>query len=143
MSKWLYYARSTELRELSSPARRFLYFFFFFHACDRSARRGNNTERNDNTLKVGCIASTDARLLCGGVDTNENKIRLFNRFVYVGRKEEVAATCFLDNIDELRFVNRQRIVFAVPSINPSLVEVNDSDFDVRALECNHSACRPA
>jgi hypothetical protein len=114
-----------------------------FYACDRSARRGNNTERNDNTLEVGCIASTDARLLCGGVDTNENEIRLFNRSVYVGRKEEVAATCFLDNVDELRFVNGQRIVFAVPSINPSLVEVNDRDFDVRALERNDSTCRPA
>ena len=101
------------------------------------------TERNDNTLEVGCIASTDARLLCRCVDTDENEIGLLDRLVYIGRKEEVASTCLLDDINETGFVNGQRIVAAVPSINPSLVEVNDRDFDVWALERDDSARRPA
>jgi hypothetical protein len=101
------------------------------------------TKRNDNTLEVGCIASTHARLLCRGVDADENEIGLLDRSVYVGRKEEVAATCLLDDLDKTRFVNGQLIVAAVPRINPSLVEVNDRDFDVWTLECNDSARRPA
>lgn len=63
------------------------------------------TERNDNTLEVGCIASTHARLLCRGVDANENEIGLLDRSLYVGRKEEVATTCCLDDFDKTRFVN--------------------------------------
>ena len=101
------------------------------------------TERNDNTLEVGCIASTHARLLCRGVDADENEIGLLDRSLYVGRKEEVATTCFLDDFDETRFVNGQFIVAAIPSINPCLVEVNDCDFDVWTLERNDSARRPA
>ena len=63
------------------------------------------TERNDNALEVGCVASTYARLLCRGVDADENEIGLLDRLLYVGRKEEVTATCFLDYIDKTRFVN--------------------------------------
>ena len=49
----------------------------------------------------------------------------------------------LDDIDETGFVNGQRIVAAVPSINPGLVEVDDRDLDVWALERDDSARRPA
>ena len=54
-----------------------------------------------------------------------------------------AADALLDDIDETGFVNGQRIVAAVPSINPSLVEVDDRDLDVLALERDDCARRPA
>lgn len=133
-----------ETRELSSPASR-IFFMRAIEAVGSSPAEimYKTTERNDNTLEVGCIASTHTRLLGRGVDADENEIGLLDRSLYVGRKEEVAATCLLDNFDKTRFVNGQLIVAAVPSINPSLVEVNDRDFDVWTLERNNSARRPA
>ena len=39
---------------------------------------------NDNALEVGCKASTNTGLLCRSVDTDEDKIGLLDRAVYVG-----------------------------------------------------------
>jgi hypothetical protein len=41
----------------------------------------------DDILEVSSEPSTNARLLCRGVDTDENKVGLLNSTVYVRGKE--------------------------------------------------------
>ena len=78
-------ARSTETHGLRSTASRdFVMRAKEAVGSSRAEIMRKATERDDNTLEIGCIASTYARLLCRGVDTDENEIGLLDRSVYIG-----------------------------------------------------------
>ena len=102
-------------------------------------RRGE--KKSDHALEIGSKTSTDATLLCGSVDTDENKVRLLDGTVYVRREKQVATTCFFDDIVKAWFIYGQGVAGAVPGVDPSLVEVNDGDLDVWALQGNDRASR--
>jgi len=61
--------------------------------------------------------------------------------VDIGREEEVAVTGLTDNVIEAWLVNWEGEISGVPSVDASLVEVNNGDLDMRALECDNRACR--
>ena len=75
------------------------------------------------------------------VDTDENEVCLLNGLVHVRGEEEVAAARRFDDLDETGLVNGQLKVGAVPRVDTRLVQVNDGDLNLRALEGNDSACR--
>ena len=64
-----------------------------------------------------------------------------NGLVDVGGEEQVAAAGGLDNLNEAWFVDRQVEVGAVPRVDTRLVQVDDGDLDLGALECNDGARR--
>lgn len=61
--------------------------------------------------------------------------------VYARGEKEVATTGHLDDVDKTRFVYGQSVVGAIPSINSSLVEVDDGNLDMWALQRNDSTGR--
>ena len=99
--------------------------------------------KHEDVLEVGGEASTDARLLGRGVDGDEDEVCLGDSLVNVGREEEVAAAGLLDNVNETGLVDGQLEVGRVPCINTRLVQVDDRNLDVGALERDDSAGRPA
>jgi hypothetical protein len=64
-------------------------------------KRGKKSNR---ALEIGSKASTNAALLCRGVDANENKVCLLDGEVYVRGEKEIATTGFLDDVDEPGFI---------------------------------------
>ena len=98
-------------------------------------------KESKRVLEIGSIASTNARLLCRGVDADENEVRLLDGLVHVRGEKEVAATCLFDDVVKAWFIDGEGVAGAIPSINPRLVEVNDCDLDVWALECDDRASR--
>ena len=72
-----------ESHELSFPCTTKFFMRAIEAAVVLAQNNTQNNRENDNTLEVGCKASTNARLLCRGVDTDEDKIGLSDRAVYV------------------------------------------------------------
>ena len=64
-------------------------------------------------------------------------------FVYVGREEEIAPASLADDVVEARLVNGKGKVRAVPGVDALLVEIDDGDLDVGALERDDGARWPA
>ena len=60
-----------------------------------------------------------------------------------GGEEEVAPASLADDVDEARFVDGEGEVLAVPGVDTRLVEVDDVDLNLRALERDDRACRTA
>lgn len=63
--------------------------------------------------------------------------------VDIGREKEVAAARLADDLLETGLVNRQLEIGAVPRVYTRLIEVDDGDDDIGALESNDRACRAA
>lgn len=89
-----------------------------------------------DVLEIGGKASANARLLRRRVDTNEYEVRLADTLVYVRREEQVAAARLADDVLQARLVDREIKVLAVPRVDARLVQVDDGDRDMRALERN-------
>jgi len=62
-------------------------------------------KESKRVLEIGSKASTNARLLCRGVDADENEVRLLDGFVYVGGEKEVATTCLFDDVVKAWFID--------------------------------------
>ena len=92
-----------------------------------------------HALKVSAEARTDTGLLGGGVDTDEDELGLLDGLVDVGGEEEVAAAARPDDLLETGLVDRELEVWAVPRVDTRLVQVDDGDLDLWALECNDGA----
>lgn len=93
-----------------------------------------------DVLEISRKTCTNARLLRRCVNRDKNKIGLLDPLVHVCRKEQVAPAGLTYNVLEAWLVNRELEIYAVPSINTFLVEVDDSDHDIRTSERNYGAC---
>lgn len=96
-----------------------------------------------NLLEIGGESGTDTRLFGGCVDRDKDEVGLLDAFVDIGREKEVAAARLTHDVLEAGLVDGKSKVFAVPRVNTRLVEVDDGDLDVGALESDHRACRAA
>ena len=94
-----------------------------------------------HVLEICSKASADTALLCGRIDTDEDEVSLLDALVDVGGKEEVAASAIAHDVLEARFVDRELEVGAVPGVDACLVEVDDGDRNLRALEGNNRTSR--
>ena len=92
-------------------------------------------------LEVSGEACADTALLGRGVDTDEDELGLLDGLVDVGGEEEVAAAAGPDDLLETGLVDRELEVWAVPRVDTRLVQVDDGDLDLGALECNDGARR--
>jgi hypothetical protein len=92
-------------------------------------------------LEISGKAGTDTALLRRGVDGHEDELRLPDALLDVGREEQVAAAACPNDVLEARLVDGELEVRAVPRIDTRLVEIDDGDSDVRAFQCDNSACR--
>ena len=87
-----------------------------------------------DTLEICRETRADAGLLCGRVDRDEDEICLEDGLLDVGGEEEVAAAGLADDVLEAGLVDGQIEVGRVPGIDARLVEVDDGDLNLRALE---------
>ncbi len=99
------------------------------------------SKEGNNALEIGSIASTNTTFLCGRIDADENKIGLLDCLVYARGEKEVATTGFLDDVDQPGFIYGQVVVGAIPRVDSSLVEVDDGDLNVWALQRNDGTSR--
>ena len=99
------------------------------------------SEPKGDVLEICSKPGSHTGLLGGGVDGDEDQVRLANGFVNVGREEEVAAAGLPNDVLEPGFVDGELKVRAIPRINTSLIEVDNRDLDVRALERDYGARR--
>ena len=95
----------------------------------------------EHALQIRRIARADARLLRRGVDADEDKVGLLDALVDVRREEEVAAAAGPDDLLETGLVDRELEVWAVPRVDTRLVQVDDGDLDVGALQRDDRARR--
>ena len=84
-------------------------------------------------------SSTTFRLSLSLPDKHE--VGLSNMLVSVGAEKQVAPAALFDDFCEARLVDWQ--VVAVPGFDPGLVNVDDYNFDLGALERNLRHCWPA
>lgn len=98
---------------------------------------------SQDSLEIRGKASTDTALLGGRVDTDEDKVGLEDALVDIRGEEEVATARLTDDVDETGLIDRKCEIRAVPSIDPSLVQVDDGDLNVGALEGDDRASRAA
>ena len=104
----------------------------------RQVRRVNPKQRDQyDLLEIGGKASTNTTLLGRGIDRDEDEVGFKDSLVDVGREEQVTAARLLDDFEETGFVDGEVKVGRVPSIDASLVEVNNGDLDMRTLEGDH------
>lgn len=106
---------------------------------DATLARGMEGFYGGHSLEVSGETSTDTALLGGGVDTDEDEIGLLDTLIDISGEEEVATTRLADDILEAGFVDRKLEVGAVPGVDTGLVQVDDCDGDVGALEGDDSA----
>ena len=85
--------------------------------------------------QVGRPAGAHAARLRGRVDRHEHDVCLAHVLVRVGREEQVSAAAGLHYLLEPRLVDRERV--RVPGVDAGLVDVDDDDSDVGALEGDH------
>ena len=126
-----------------------------FH-CSRSANRKrrlfdddlpfvcnfqNVASRLFPVLQVGSLSSSMPKSFCRSVHRYKNNVRFLDRRRNIRTKKQITATCALNNIIQTRFKNRK--VFAIPGINTRLVNIDNSNLDIRALVGNNGHCRPA
>ena len=94
-----------------------------------------------DALEIGGEASTNTRLLGGGVDGDKDEVSLTDALVDVGREEEVPAACLADDVLQAGLVDGEVEVGGVPRVDTGLVKVDDGDLDLRALECDDGTRR--
>ena len=104
-------------------------------------RGGRDSEMKQDvirySLEVGSEASSHTALLCGSVNTNKDQVGFKDALVYIGREEEVATSALLDHIYQAWFVDGQSEIWAIPGIDASLVQIDDGDCYLGALQCDH------
>lgn len=93
-----------------------------------------SNRRRNGLLKVRSKASTDARLFGGGVDGYEDEVGLLDALVDVGGEEQVLAPRLAHYILQARFIDRECKICRVPRIDAPLIEVDNSDLDMRAFQ---------
>ena len=103
--------------------------------------RMRNTFGIVHILEIRSEAGTNTRFLGGGVDGYEDEVSLVDTLVYVGGKEQVATPCLTHNFLKAWFINWKREVLAIPRVNTRLIEVDDSNLNVRAFKGNYSTRR--
>lgn len=85
---------------------------------------------------MGVLTETKMRLLCISEQLFQEKLNhslgLLNTLVNVSAEEEVLAPGGLNDIFETRLVDRE--VVGVPGVNSLLVEVDNGDLNVRAVQ---------
>ena len=87
-------------------------------------------------FKSACgAAGADAARLGGRVDRHEHDVGLADVLVRVGGEEQVAAAAGADDLLEPGLVDRELV--RVPRVDAGLVDVDDDDGDVGALEGDH------
>ena len=102
----------------------------------------NSSGSQLDKVQVSGETSTETRLLGRSVDRDKDQVGLGDTLVDLGGEEQVPASASLDNINETGLVDGQVEVGVVPSVDTGLVEIDDSDLDVRALEsAGHSKSR--
>lgn len=95
-----------------------------------------------NVLEVSCKTGTDTTLFRRRVDTDKDQICLLDAFVHVSREEKIASSGLTDDIHQSRLVNGNIVVFTVPCIDALLIQVDDGDLDMGALERYDRTCWP-
>ena len=103
--------------------------------------KGQERELQGDVLEIRSKPGPDARLLGGSVHGHEDEVSLQDGLVDVCGEEEVAAACLPDDLLEAGLVDGEAKVVAVPRVDARLVEVDDRDLDVRALERDDRARR--
>ena len=93
------------------------------------------------SLEVGSEASSHTALLCGSVNTNKDQVGFKDALVYIGREEEVAAAAAANDILKAGLVDGEIEVGTVPRVDTRLIEVDDGDLDVGALQRDDRARR--
>ena len=94
-----------------------------------------------DSLEIGGEARSHTRLLGGRVHGDEDQVRLKDGLVDVGGEEEVAAAGLADDVLEAGLVDGELEVGRVPRVDAGLVEVDDGDLDVGALQRDNRARR--
>jgi hypothetical protein len=84
-----------------------------------------------NLRKISSHTSTHSRLLSGSVDRDEDEISLLNGAINVSGEEQVLSSAFKDNLIQTGLIDGK--VIGIPSVNTSLVQINNGDLDVVAL----------
>uniref|UniRef100_A0A8R7U5F2 Uncharacterized protein n=1 Tax=Triticum urartu TaxID=4572 RepID=A0A8R7U5F2_TRIUA len=85
--------------------------------------------------EVGGLAGAEAAGLGGGVDGDEDDVRLAHVPLHVGAEEEVAAAAALDDVVQAGLVDGEAV--AVPAGDARLGDVHHHHLHVRALERDH------
>ena len=96
---------------------------------------------NRDALEIGGEAGTDTRLLGRSVYGDEDEVCLTDALVNIGGEEEVAAAGLADDVLEAGLVDGEVEVGRVPRVDTRLVEVDDGDLDVGALQRDDRARR--
>ena len=90
-------------------------------------------------LQVCAEACTDTALLRRRVNGDEDQVGLLDRLVNVRGEEEVLAAGRLHDIDQAGLVDWQLKVGAVPRVDTRLIEVDNGDLDLGALQGDDGA----
>ena len=98
-------------------------------------------DRIGYSLEISGETCTNTALLCRGVDADKNQVGLFNALIHIGGEEQVAASSLADNFLESGLVDGELEIRTVPCINTGLIQVDNGDSDVGALEGDDSTCR--
>ncbi len=98
-------------------------------------------EYSPHILQVRSNACTDTRLLRGGVDRDEDQVSLLDRTVDIRREEKIATACLANDMVEPWLIDWEGEISGIPSVDAGLVEVDDGNLDMRALERHNGACR--
>lgn len=89
-------------------------------------------------LEISRKPSTNTALLGRRVDADKNEIGFVDRFVDISGEEEVAPTGFSNDVLQARLIDGELEVLAVPSIDPSLIQIYNGDLDIGTIERDYS-----
>lgn len=92
-------------------------------------------------LQVRSNACTNARFLRRSIDRDEDQVGLLDRTVDIRGEEKVATTRLANDMIKAWLIDWEGEISRVPSVNAGLVEVDNGNLDMRALERYNSACR--
>ena len=105
------------------------------------AHQRKRTKKKCYSLQISSKPRADAALLRGRVDRDEEEVGLQYGGVDVGGEEEVAAAAAANDILKAGLVDGEIEVGTVPRVDTRLVEVDDGDLDVGALQRDDRARR--
>lgn len=86
--------------------------------------------------KISSHTGAQTSLLGRSVDRDKDQISLLDSSIDISGEEQVLATTIKDNLLQSRFINRKFV--RVPSVDTSLVQVNDSNLDMMTFVGNDS-----
>ena len=94
-------------------------------------------------LEIGSETCSNATLLGGRVDADEDEVGVLDAFVHIGGEEEIAVAGLADDIFEIGLIYWKFEFRVVPSVDAVLIKVDYGDLNVRTFESNDGAGRTA